>query len=143
MAMLRLILILLLAVARVQADDISRANPTADVVASTTVLATSGTNQTRTTTIDISASERWGIDWQMSSAATINVQVQYRSSNAYAGPYAYATSVSGVTLTTTTAISTSPGSVQIFPGATRWLEVKLVNNGAASVTVTRCTLFKY
>lgn len=140
---LLLVLVLAFAPAPVLADATDRENPTVDLWSEIITIAAGAS---AISTVDISLAEIEGLDWYLTSAAAINIGVQVRNSNAYAGPYSYWTSINGTSSTTTFSITgTSPvyngTDLRLFPS--HWLEIKFVNNGAATITVRRATLYKY
>lgn len=137
---LLVLLVLLLIAVPVLADDSGRVNVTADVVATTTAL---GAGASRITTHDKGSAETFGLDWYMTTSGSVNVEVQLRTSNAYAGPYDYPVSVRSTAFTTRTTITDGLNATDLLLCPARYLQVKLINYDASSVTLRRVTLYKY
>ena len=122
-------------------SDSARTGLTADIVAASTALAVGAS--TTAVVIDVGDAETFGLDWVITSGAAIAVQVQIRASNSSTGPWDYPASIRSTTFTTTTTISDGTNATDIALCPARYIQVILVNNGTASATITRMTLYKY
>lgn len=137
----RFLLAILLLAAPLQADDANRTNTTLDLISSGTTTLAAGASLLRTRQLDLS--EVQGLDWYMTSPSAISVTFEIRSSNSSSGPFDYGTSINNTNTTNSfsTADGTNATDLRLVPA--KWHEFKLINNGAATVTLRRVTLFTY
>lgn len=133
-----------------QANDASRTDTTLDLISSSTTL-TAGASTTLSAA-DVGQSEIQGMDWDASSAATFTLSMTLKYSNSPTGPFSTWTSETGTDHTssfTTPSAALSSGTyylrggtdLRLFPA--RYVQITITNDGAATVTLSRVTMFTY
>lgn len=138
--LLRALLCLFLVAGLAIADDGSRSNVTRDVVTTTTTISVGATI---VRTVEIGSSEIQGICWYITSAASVNVELQFRHSNSYSGPYDYAGSINSSPTTTRTTVTDGTNCTDLWLCPSKYVQVSFVNNGGASAVVRSCSMFTY
>lgn len=106
------------------------------------VLAPAAT-QTTTEIFQLGKTEKQGVDWDVSSGATIGLRIEILQSNDQAGPFVKWSnpSAAGTTVINTlnSAVANDGSDLQIPPSG--FCKVRITNTGAASLTINRITFF--
>ena len=135
--------LILLALSVCGADDGSRASSGLVKPLFTSSPTTIAAGATKICTVEIGAGEIQGLFSYMTSDATLNVQLQFRTSNTWAGPYVYGTSVNSIPMTTAFTITTSVVSTDLLLAPNRYVQVTAVNNGSAGARCRDVSVFNF
>jgi len=121
-------------------SDSSRITLTTDLYSSATNIASAGTSDV---TRQVDDAERWGVDWDLTTAGSANVSVNLSFCNSSTGTFVVWTPLHSVTFTSTFTMSATTGATNLLLPPVKYVKFTLTNDDASTVTVNRMTLYKY